>query len=215
MSCEHFLFTNVDTERTTNAYFSTILNPGVVFRVPATWPCHPARIAIATALRASVATPDARANTFNAVRSASKMCRHGPFTRATTTFLLAGASTSTSTYVPSGINHSTVKPKWSNTACANGTPASTPDVLQYKCATSNFSPTTNPPISVDGQSSFSHRTTSSLKVGGSKWLKLAGEAPDEGVAAVMLLLMAVGIGVLCVDDHNDDAELRRNSKYDL
>ena len=59
-------------------YFSTIRNPGVVFRVPATKPCHPKVFFISAARLAAVATPLARLNVFNAVLSAKRIFLHLP-----------------------------------------------------------------------------------------------------------------------------------------
>ena len=56
--------------------------PGVVLRVPATWPAQPSASAAARAFRAAEATPDARASAFNAVRSPNSKRRAGPLTVA-------------------------------------------------------------------------------------------------------------------------------------
>ena len=68
---------------TSSAYFSTARKPGVVLRVPATSPCHPAARASEASACACVATPEARDKMLSAVRSPNKSRFTGPRTTAT------------------------------------------------------------------------------------------------------------------------------------
>mmetsp|Transcript_11618 Transcript_11618/g.35829 ORF Transcript_11618/g.35829 Transcript_11618/m.35829 type:complete len:246 (-) Transcript_11618:411-1148(-) len=140
---------------TSSAYFSTMRKPGVVLRVPATWPCQPAARATSTAARAAVATPDARDSAFSAVRSPKRSFRAGPDTVATATLPPVASTCS-----PSRRSHATVQsPSASNVASKNGVPARTPELLHQSVAVVRASPTTSPPTSSDGQSSRSHAAT--------------------------------------------------------
>lgn len=60
--------------------------PGVVFRVPATYPFHPFALARLTAFAVEVATPLQRDRTLRAVLSPCRMFLQLPVTRATMTF---------------------------------------------------------------------------------------------------------------------------------
>mmetsp|Transcript_38876 Transcript_38876/g.76626 ORF Transcript_38876/g.76626 Transcript_38876/m.76626 type:complete len:282 (+) Transcript_38876:2036-2881(+) len=154
---------------TSKAYFSTTLNPGVVLRVPAKCPCHPCAFATATALAASVATPEALLNVLSAVLSPRSKKRAGPRTMATTTF--PPFALDAATWSPSAARHSTVHPKCSNTNSKKGEPASTPSLLPNRYASSSFSPTTRPPMSKLGQSSRTQPSTSFLQCTGSRLAK--------------------------------------------
>mmetsp|Transcript_1337 Transcript_1337/g.4004 ORF Transcript_1337/g.4004 Transcript_1337/m.4004 type:complete len:241 (-) Transcript_1337:202-924(-) len=140
---------------TSRAYFSTMRKPGVVLRVPATWPAQPSASAAARAWRAADATPEARASAFKAVRSPSNKRRAGPLTVATLTLPL-----DVSMSAPSSTSQETLQPPIaSKVASKKGTPAKTPEDLHHSVASVCVSPTTNPPTSSDGQSSRSQPAT--------------------------------------------------------
>ena len=63
----------VDMPPTSSEYFSTSRNPGVVFLVPATSPCHPWSSASCRSRLATVAMPLALVKQFKATRSPSRM----------------------------------------------------------------------------------------------------------------------------------------------
>ena len=63
----------VDIPPTSSEYFSTSRNPGVVFRVPATSPCHPWSSASCCSRLDIVAMPLALVKQFSATRSPSRM----------------------------------------------------------------------------------------------------------------------------------------------
>jgi hypothetical protein len=75
----------------------------------------------------------------------------------------AGAVTAS----PSRACQSTSHPSSSKTASTKGTPASVVSVLHSSAASAGASPTTAPPMSKEGTSSFNQLRTLSLKLGGS------------------------------------------------
>ena len=72
----------MDTPPTSMAYFSTNRKPGVVFRVPATCPCHPAFEVMYCSLEQRVAIPEARARQLRAGLSPRRTHLAGPLTTA-------------------------------------------------------------------------------------------------------------------------------------
>mmetsp|Transcript_20770 Transcript_20770/g.70386 ORF Transcript_20770/g.70386 Transcript_20770/m.70386 type:complete len:225 (-) Transcript_20770:37-711(-) len=154
---------------TKSAYFSTTRKPGVVLRVPATWPSQPCDLARVTHFRDAVATPEARESVFSAVRSPRRTLRTGPRTVAMASLPPCGGSRAS----PSLAIHVTWQPRTSKAASKKGTPAKTPADLAYNVAVVSPSPTTSPPTSKDGQSSRIHRPTSSFQCGGRRAEKSA------------------------------------------
>ncbi|KAK6300398.1 hypothetical protein J4Q44_G00284960 [Coregonus suidteri] len=144
----------MDTPPTSMAYFSTSRNPGVVLRVPATWPCQPASLAMLCSWEQRVAIPEARARQLRAGLSPRRTHLAGPLTTA----VWATASG------PGGVQLSSVK-----TAVKKGLPASTlHGVLHNNLASTSCDPTHNPAGSKFGVSSASHSRASRVSVWGGR-----------------------------------------------